>query len=307
MVNAASRPTLVLPADMDTRPMSLPELVAITPASPIAGVRSYLNIPYASPPGYRPLLLDLHVPEDGTALGRPAVVYAHGGGFQVGTKAMGGWRFLLDAGYAVASVDYRLSGESRFPGPVHDVAAAVRWVRANAAEYGLDPGRIAGFGSSAGGYLLSAVALTSGTELVGALGPTPEVSCALAAVIDHYAPTDFLRIDDDAPEDVIEVSNAPDTSASRFLGFVATDRPDDADLARLSRYAGPGSPPFLIMHGDADKRVGLGQSRRLHAALAECGARAALVVVPGADHADPKFDQPPAREAMLSFLSETLH
>ena len=278
------RPALVFPPDMDTRPMSQPELVQVTAVTPFPKVHSYLNVPYASPPGFRPLLLDLHVPGDGVTSPRPVVVYAHGGGFQVGTKAMGGWRFLLDAGYAVASVDYRLSGECRFPGPVHDVAAAVRWVRANAAAYALDPGRVAGFGSSAGGYLIAVVALASAdAELTGALGPTPGESCALSAVVDHYAPTDFLRLDDDAPGDVMELSNAPGTSASRFLGFVASDRP-----------------------GDADRRVGLGQSRRLHTALREQGAQAELIVVPGADHADPKIDEAPVRAATLGFLATAL-
>lgn len=187
------------------------------------------------------------------------------------------------------------------------VAAAVRWVRANAAAYGLDPDRVAGFGSSAGGYLIGAVALASAdAELTGVLGPTPGESCALAAVVDHYAPTDFLRLDDDAPDDVMEVSDAPGTSASRFLGFVASERPGDADRARLSRYAAPDSPPFLIVHGDADRRVGLGQSRRLHAALREHGAQAELITVPGADHADPKIDEAPVREATLSFLATAL-
>ncbi|MFD0478312.1 alpha/beta fold hydrolase [Nonomuraea thailandensis] len=249
----------------------------------------------------------MHIPDDGDGSPRPAVVYAHGGGFFTGTKSMGPWRFLLDAGYAVASIDYRLSGECRFPGPVHDAAAAVRWVRANAAAYGLDPGRIAGFGSSAGGYLLNAVALASGDAgLVGALGPTPEVSCALAAVVDHYAPTDFLHIDEDAPDDVIELSNAPGTSASRLFGFIPAEHPEQAEVSTLSRYTSPGSPPFLIAHGDADRRVGIGQSRRLHTALTEAGADAELIVVPGADHGGPEFDERPLHDATLAFLRRVL-
>ncbi|MEV4581600.1 alpha/beta hydrolase [Nonomuraea jabiensis] len=296
-----------LPTDMDTRPMALPELVQVPPVILLKGVRSHLNLQYAAPPGFRPLVLDLHVPDDGGDGPRPVLVYAHGGGFFTGTKAMGPWRFLLEAGYAVASVDYRLSGESRFPGPVHDVAAAVRWVRANAAAYGLDPGRIAGFGSSAGGYLLGVMALAAGQpELIGRLGPTPEVSCALSAVVDHYAPTDFLHIDDDAPDDVIELSNAPDTSASRFLGFIPGERPEQAGVATLSRYATSDSPPFLIAHGDADRRVGIGQSRRLHAALLEAGADAELIVIPGADHGGPEFDEEPLHEATLAFLRRVL-
>jgi acetyl esterase/lipase len=218
---------------------------------------------------------------------------------------MGPWAFLLAAGYAVASVDYRLSGEAQFPGPVHDVAAAVRWVRAHAGPYGLDGGRVIGFGSSAGAYLVNAVALAGDSDpgLTGRLGPTPDLSCALAAVIDHYAPADFLTFDEDAREDSMEPANAPGTSAARFLGFVPADRPADAERANLCRYASAASPPFLIGHGDADRRVGIGQSRRLHAALTRAGARAELVVIPGADHGSPEFDQQLLHDQTLAFLA----
>jgi len=93
-------------------------------------------------------------------------------GFFTGIKQMGPWRFLLEAGVAVVSVQYRLSGEAVFPDAIHDVAAAVRWVRANADRYGLDAERIVGFGSSAGAYLISAVALAGdGSDLVGSTEP----------------------------------------------------------------------------------------------------------------------------------------
>ncbi|MGJ5893440.1 alpha/beta hydrolase [Streptomyces sp. V2] len=284
-----------------------PELLRPTPSTPFEGVRSHLDVPYAVSPGFRPLVLDLHLPDDGRRAARPVVVYAHGGGFFTGTKAMGPWRFLLDAGYAVASVGYRLSGESRFPGPVHDVAAAVRWVRANADTYGLDADRVVGFGSSAGGYLVGAVALGADDAwLVGRLGPHARTACTLAAVIDHCAPNDYLRLDDDVPDDVVEVSNGPGSSAARFLGYVPSDRPAEADRARLSRYVRPDSPPFLIAHGDADRRVGIGQSRRLHRALRDRGVPAELVVLPGAGHADAAFDTASLHDATLAFLSRAL-
>lgn len=301
----AGRPALVLPADLDMRAMIRPELAGRHGATYFDGAVSHLEVPYATPPGFRPLVLDLHVPQprDGTAV--PVVVYAHGGGFFGGTRAMGPWAFLLAAGYAVASVDYRLSGECRFPGPVHDVAAAVRWARARAGEYGLDPGRVVGFGSSAGAYLLNAVALAGDNDpgLTGSLGPTPDLSCRLTAVIDHYSPADFLTFDDDAREDSMEPANAPGTSAARFLGFVPADRPAEAERANLCRYATAASPPFLIAHGDADRRVGIGQSRRLHAALTRAGARAELVIVPDADHGSPEFDQQPLHDRTLAFLA----
>src|SRR6201996_8349128 len=215
----------------DRRPSVRPELAGVRSGSVFAGTHSYFEVPYSAVPGFRPLVLDLHIPVVPAGRPVPVVVYAHGGGFFSGTRGMGPWAFLLAAGYAVASVDYRLSGESRFPGPVQAVAAAVRWVRAHADEYGLDPERVVGFGSSAGAYLLNAVALAGDDDpdLTGSLGPTPGLSCRLTAVIDHYSPTDFLTFDDDARADSVEPANAPATSAARFLGYVPADRPADAD------------------------------------------------------------------------------
>ncbi len=286
------------------RPAVRPELAGIRTHQVFDDADSYFEVPYAVVPGFRPLVLDLHVPslDDGHA--RPVVVYAHGGGFAAGTRAMGPWAFLLSAGYAVASVDYRLFGESRFPGPVHDVAAAVRWIRANAAEYGLDQGRVIGFGSSAGSYLISAVALAGAEhpDLAGNLGPTPDLPCRLDAVIDYYAPVDFLRFDQDAEDNAIASANSPESTLAKFLGFVPPARPDDAERANLCRYATAASPPFLIAHGDADRVVGIGQSRRLLLALTEARVRAELIVVPGADHAAPEFDQKPVHDQVLAFL-----
>src|SRR5215472_9138103 len=135
------------------RPAPRPELAASRMQQVFDGARSFLDLEYAVVPGFRPLVLDLHVP--GGTQACPVVVYAHGGGFVGGSRTMGPWEFLLKAGYAVASVDYRLAAEAQFPVPIHDLAAAVRWVRANAQRYRLDSGFVVGFGSSAGGYLMN--------------------------------------------------------------------------------------------------------------------------------------------------------
>ncbi len=272
-------------------PSPRPELAAPRTQQVFDGVDSYFELAYAVVPGFRPLVLDLHVPAGEQAC--PVVVYAHGGGFVGGTRTMGPWAFLLKAGYAVASVDYRLAAEAKFPFPIHDLAAAVRWVRANSQRYRLDPGFVIGFGSSAGGYLMNALALTGPDlpGLTGSLGPTPEVSIALDAVIDHYAPTDFgaMAVPADSP-------------LIKFLGFEPSARPDDAELANLCRYARAGSPPFLIAHGDADTVVDFDHSRRLHEALTSAGARAELIVVEGANHVAAEFDEPAMHAQTLDFL-----
>lgn len=272
------------------------------------GAVSHFELPYAQVLGFRPMVLDLHVPERVADQAVPVVVYVHGGGFVGGSRAMGPWAFLLQAGYAVASVDYRLAGECVFPGPVQDVAAAVRWVRAHAADYGLDAQRVIGFGSSAGGYLMNAVALTGDDYpgMTGDLGPTPALSCHLDVVIDHYAPVDFRKLDQDADPGGPGSAVGPDSPMTRFLGFTVAERPDDAERANLCRYVKNSSPPFLIVHGDADTVVGFGQSRRLAEALVGAGVRAELIVIQGADHGAPEFDQEPLHAQTLAFLAATV-
>ncbi len=178
----------------------------------------------------------------------------------------------------------------------------------SAGEYGLDAGRVIGFGSSAGGYLINAVALTGDDHpgMTGDLGPTPALSCHLDAVIDHYAPVDFLTLDEDADPRLPGSAVGPESPLTRFLGFTPAEHREDAERANLCRYAKAGSPPFLIAHGDADTVVGFGQSRRLHDALINAGVRADLIVMSGADHGAPEFDQEALHKQTLTFLESVL-
>jgi acetyl esterase/lipase len=297
-----------LPDDVDPRMMSRPEFAELAPVVVFPGVTSHLDLTYAGPVGFRPLTLDMHLPQRPVRTPVPVVIYAHPGGFLAGSKRMGPWRFLLDAGIAVASISYRLGGESVFPTAVHDVAAAVRWVRAHADEYGVDAETIVGFGCSAGAYLMSAVALAGDSStLVGRIGPVPDVSCRLAAVIEHYGISDLLTIDQDVPPEVVELMDRPDSSISRFLGYVPSSRPEVAAQTNLCLYAQAASPPFLIAHGDQDRRVGINQSRRLHQALTQAGARSELIEIAGGDHGSAHFDEPPLHETTLTFLRSVLN
>lgn len=284
-----------------------PEFDTLAPVELFPRVASHLDRTYATVIGFRPLTMDLHIPARRVTTPVPVVVYAHPGGFFTGIKQMGPWRFLLEAGLAVVSVQYRLSGEAVFPAAVQDVAAAVRWVRANADRYGFDAERIVGFGSSAGAYLISAVALAGdSSDLVGRIEPYAKVSCRLAGVVEHYAPTDFLRHDQDAHRDAIELMEGPDSTLARFFGFVPSSRPDAVERANLCHLAHPGAPPFLIVHGDHDRRVGIEQSRRLYRALTDAGARAELVEIAGGDHGSPHFNAAPLHQTTLAFLASVL-
>ena len=281
------------------------DLLFPPPQEIIPGVLSYLNHPFALVHGYRFLRLSLHVPR-GTADATPVVVYASGGGFRLSATHIGPWRCLLHHGYAVAAVEYRVASEIKHPGPLYDVKGAVRWLRANAADFGLDTDRIAAWGSSAGGYLLSMAAVTNGTaEFEGDVGGNLEHSSEIAAVIDHYGPTDFLAMAEDTNEvpGVMERFGMPTSSDSVYLGYVPQERPDEAAKAAVTTYVNERTVPFLIMHGDADTRLGIGQSRRLYEALRRAGVEATFHVLPGANHAAPAFQADDVNALAVAFVN----
>src|SRR5947209_5066676 len=148
--------------------------------------------------------LDLYLP--GAQGPFPLVIYVHGGAFKFGDKgdneASGAFPFLLAAGYALTSINYRLSGEARFPAQIHDVKTAVRWLRANAVSCHIDPERIGAWGASAGGHLVSLLATSGGaTALEGAELGHAEQSSRIQAVVSWYAPIDFLHMDAQLMED----------------------------------------------------------------------------------------------------------
>lgn len=247
-------------------------------------------VEYAAPPGFRPLLLDLYTPRTTPA---PVVLFLHGGGWRLGTRSVfcptwRGWHpdpfhRLVDAGFAVASVDYRLSGEARFPAQLHDVTAALRWLRLRADELGLDAARVVAWGESAGAHLAALLGLTAGrtglTELVGG-DPTP----AVAGVVDWYGPADLLTMQDQARADAVARSDAPDSRESLLIGAAPTEAPELARRASPVTHVHAGAPPFHIAHGTDDRFVPAAQSRELAEALRAAGVPVGLTLVPGADH-----------------------
>jgi acetyl esterase/lipase len=245
-----------------------------------------LGVPYAAIPGVRPLELDLYLPAgNGPA---PAVVFLHGGGWRLGSRRSGGPAFpgpslfeeAAQAGLAVASVDYRLSGEAVWPAQLHDAKAAVRWLRARAAELAVDGSRVAAWGESAGGHLAALLGLTAddaGLEGdVGVTGP----SSAVAAVAAWYAPTDLAGFAADAGADPLD----PATREAQLLGAPPATVPDAAAQGSPLTHVSPAASPFLLLHGEADRFVPHAQSERLAAALRAAGAEVELHTYPGADH-----------------------
>lgn len=275
-------------------------LESVAPDSASAQSPSVLTgVPYASTSPSQTLDLYLPVATDGAV---PLVVLIHGGAFAMGDSSMEAQRAqaLVDEGFAVASINYRLSGEALFPAGAQDAKAAVRFLRANADEYGIDPDRIGAWGSSAGGWLASMLGVTGDQETVfddPALG-NADVSSAVQAVVSWFGPTDFATMDEHAAEVTAcdgqsQAHSVADSPESRWLGGALADVPEVTALTDLGSYvAGAQSvPAFYFAHGDSDCNVPDGQSRDLASALEEAGVAQTVAIVEGAGHADPLIDE----------------
>jgi acetyl esterase/lipase len=229
------------------------------------------------------LRLDLYTPS-GSPPRLPTLLYLHGGAWAVGDKSDRAAERLMPIaanGFAVASANFRLVPSVRYPAPVHDVKAAVRWLRANAAEYGLDSDRIAIGGASSGGHLASLTALTVGdAQLEGDVGDHVGVSSAVSAVVTYFPSTDLLL---SGGRNALETQILPPPWTTALLGLDRID--DDPELARSAsprHRVHADAPPHLILHGDRDAAVNHEQSRVLHEALSAVGAQSTYVLIAGA-------------------------
>lgn len=240
--------------------------------------------------------LDLFLPSIGTGP-FPVIVFVHGGAFFGGDKEDGqqtGAMKGLDRGYAVASIDYRLSGEAKFPAAVCDVKAAIRYLRANAGKYDLDPNKVIAWGDSAGGYLVSIVGTSGGVaDLEGASLGNSDESSMVQAVVDWFGPIDFGSMDSQFTASRAGQANhgAPSSPESQFLGAAVTSVPDLVNKADPATYITADDPPFLIEHGTADSNVPVEQSKDFAAALTRVlgSDKVTLRLIEGAGHMDPRF------------------
>jgi acetyl esterase/lipase len=249
------------------------------------------NLAYAT--GSPAQTLDIYLPATGVSP-YPVILAIHGGGFLRGDKQDEQITPMLQAltrGYAVVPIDYRLSSEAKFPAQINDVKAAIRWVRANAARFGLDPRRIAVWGDSAGGYL-AALAGTSGgvARLSDPSQGNAGRSDRVQAVIDWFGPISLRKIDADFPAGSAG-PNSPRSLLSAYLGVDWRKFPGKVKAADPITYISAGDPPFLIEHGTADGTVPVRQSERFAAALVRVlgRGRVTLHLLRGAHHMDPRF------------------
>lgn len=272
--------------------------------------RKFLDIAYADlSPAQK---LDIYLPEDGDGP-FPVIVSIHGGAFMGCDKADMQVLPMLEGlkrDYAIVAVNYRLSWEATFPALVHDVKAAVRWIRAHAERYHLDPDRIAAWGGSAGGYLSAMLGTSAGVpELEDLSLGNPEQPSHVQAVVAWFGPTDFLQMDEllaerglpPAPGTEHSGANSPE---SLLLGRQIIEIPERVKAANPETYITPAAPPFFLQHGTMDSTVPVQMSINFAAKLEQVLGkdRVQLGLLEGAEHGDPQFETPENVEKVLDFL-----
>jgi acetyl esterase/lipase len=318
---ALAKPEAVAaPAEAGSTSTPLPEpTLDVMPAAPAGrgapggGMTPITATPTVQDAAYATLSptqkLDLYLPEgDGPF---PLIINVHGGGFMMGDKSNPAEAdTFLANGYAVASVDYRLSGEALAPAQIQDIKAAVRWLRANAQQYNLDPERFAAFGQSAGGNLVALLGTSCGVETLegAALGNAEQSSC-VQAVVDWFGPIDFLQMDQQfAGTSCPATHDAADSPESMLLGAPIQTVPEQAQAVNPIPYITSDAPPFLIQHGTADCNVPPQQGQLLYDALEPAiGAdNVTLTFLEGAGHGGAQFSDTANMQGVLDFLGRTL-
>jgi acetyl esterase/lipase len=249
-------------------------------------VTVHRDVVFSRPAGFRPLSLDLYVP---AAPARALCLYLHGGGWRAGSRSDGPgpsrlWSpsFFERAaamGLAMASADYRLSGEATYPAQLDDVRAAAGFLATHRASFGVGAQRTTAWGVSAGGHLAALLALTG-----------PPASPGVDAVVCWYAPTDLDALSADCDRAGGRGERGPDARESQLIGAPLDERPDLVKEASPVSFAHAGAPPFLFLHGTADTLVPPRQSQRLAAALAGAGASATVELVDGGTHMFSELD-----------------
>jgi acetyl esterase/lipase len=276
--------------------------------------RKFLDIPYASTsPAQK---LDIYLPDEGDGP-FPVIVSIHGGAFMGCDKADMQVMPMLEGlkrGYAIVAINYRLSGEAKFPALVQDAKAAIRWIRANAPRYSFDPNRIAAWGSSAGGYQATMMGVSVYVQSLQdeSLGSADQ-SCAVQAVVTRFGPTDFLKMDEYLIEQGLpplpgQEHSAADSPESLLLGQKITEVPERVKAANPETYVTPDAPPFFIQHGAQDPVVPVQMSIHLAAKLEQAIGKdkVRLELLEGAGHGAPQFETPENVEKVLDWLDRRL-
>jgi acetyl esterase/lipase len=262
--------------------------------------RDFTDVVYATADG-KSLALDVHLP---AGVERPSLlVFVHGGAWTTGSKSQYP-AFLVQRGFAVASVEFRSSNDARFPANVHDIKAGIRFLRAKAKDYGYRADRIGVVGASSGGHLAALVGVTSGVkDLEGTLGEYRNESSSAQAVVSYFGATDLTTILSQSTPAGLAV-RAP--ALVRLLGAA----PDVAqDLARLASpvfHVDRDDPPILLLHGDQDTQMPVNQVLEMQWAYEQAGLKADVLILHGVDHVAPPFFDGAPVDRVVAFLEHAL-
>lgn len=240
----------------------------------------------------RSLRLDVYSPQSISAP-LPAVLWIHGNRWSRGSKKQGPPFNLMAKGYVVVSIDYRLSGEAPFPAQIEDCKAAVRWLRANAAKYQIDPDHIGAWGHSAGGHLAALLGTSGGVAELEGKGGNPNFSSRIQAVCGLSSPGDILRFFEDVTSATDDASVNARASIEQFLGGPIEQTRANAIAASPNTYASKDDAPVLLIHGENDMSIPVSQSKLLAKELKAAGIDVTLEVAQGRGHGvgGPRFEK----------------
>jgi acetyl esterase/lipase len=259
---------------------SLEDRFPVQPVAFTGGVKGYRDVVYQQLPGYTPQIVDIYVPA--TKGPHPLVLYIHGGGWVGGhtrqSGALANFPAVLAAlaaeGFTVASLEYRLSNEAKFPAQVQDAKAALRFLGAHAAQYRIDPARVGIWGGSAGGHLTALTALTCHET---SLDPAADKDVCATAAVTWYGVFDFAALA------AVRAGNT-DGAAERLMGCTGPCTPAQYAPASPVTWIDARDPPFLLIHGDEDNTVPVGQSHLAEARLRAAGVPVQAIYIPAVDH-----------------------
>lgn len=267
------------------------------------GTRTERDLVYGSAGG-RELKLNLFLPPGDEA--KPLIIWIHGGAWLQGSKdGPSPAQQFVASGYAVAHISYRLSQGAKWPAQIHDCKAAVRWLRANAENYRLDPKRFAAWGSSAGGHLVAVLGTSGGVPELEGTSNNLKTSSSVQAVVDWFGPTDFLQMNKFRSNIAHDEAKSPE---SQLIGGPIQENKEATAKANPITYVGRVEvpPPFLIMHGTRDDLVPFNQSELLLSALKAAKSEVTFFPMNGAGHGfNGEQSIVPVREFLTRVLGKT--
>jgi acetyl esterase/lipase len=259
------------------------------------------DLQYAATASGEPLRLDLYLPDAASA---PLVVWVHGGGWENGDKSAMPLAPIIERGFAVASLDFSPASKAPFPGQVHEIKAAIRYLRAQASKHGYDARRIGIAGASSGAHLAAVVGTSNDhDELEGALGDYRGESSEVHAIVSYFPATNLTTILSQSTPFGLRIR---EPALQRLLGAAPKDNEPLARLASPVFQLDRNDPPLLLLHGDQDPQMPINQSHELDGAYKAHGLAADFIVVHGAAHGGDAFYSPENVQRVAAFLSAQL-